>query len=85
MNGKNVERDFLKIENQRSIIRKMYSEASSLNIKRRFTQIRDNYVVRQTERVVLPEFPAAPAHRRRIRFSGRVQKVGFRLEVCELA
>ena len=56
-----------------------------MNIKRRFTQIRDNYVVRQTERVVLPEFPAAPAHRRRIRFSGRVQKVGFRLEVCELA
>ena len=63
----------------------MYSEASSLNMKRRFKQIRDNYVIRQAERVVLPEFPAAPVCRRRIRFSGRVQKVGFRLEVCELA
>ena len=56
-----------------------------MNMKRRFKQIRDNYVIRQVERVVLPEFPAAPVCRRRIRFSGRVQKVGFRLEVCELA
>ena len=56
-----------------------------MNMKRRFKQIRDNYVIRQVERVVLPEFPATPVCRRRIRFSGRVQKVGFRLEVCELA
>ena len=56
-----------------------------MNMKRRFKQIRDNYVIRQAERVVLLEFPAAPVCRRRIRFSGRVQKVGFRLEVCELA
>ena len=54
-------------------------------MKRRFKQIRDNYVIRQAERVVLPEFPVAPLCRRRIRFSGRVQRVGFRLEVCELA
>ena len=51
----------------------------------RLKQIRDNYVIRQAECAVLPDVPAASVCRRRIRFSGRVQKVGFRLEVCELA
>lgn len=56
-----------------------------MNIKMRLKQIRDNYVIRQAEQVVLPDFPAASVCRRRIRFSGRVQKVGFRLEVYQLA
>ena len=56
-----------------------------MSIKTRFKQVRDNYVIRQAERAVLPEFPVGPVCRRRIRFSGRVQKVGFRLEVCQLA
>ena len=56
-----------------------------MSMKTRFKQIRDNYVIRQAERAVLPDFPAASVCRRKIRFSGRVQKVGFRLEVYQLA
>ena len=56
-----------------------------MSIKTKFKQVRDNYVIRQAQSAVLPEFPAGPVCRRRIRFSGRVQKVGFRLEVCQLA
>ena len=46
---------------------------------------RDRYVIRQAERAVLPEFEADAVIRRRVIFRGRVQKVGFRLEVLELA
>ena len=56
-----------------------------MSIKTRFKQIRDNYVVRQAHGADLPEFQSDTVRRYRIRFSGRVQKVGFRLEVCELA
>lgn len=83
--AEDVGRDFLKIEKRRSIIGKKYAEARSLNMKTRFKQIRDNYVIRQAERAVLPEFSDTAVCRRRVRFSGRVQKVGFRLEVCQLA
>ena len=65
--------------------RKLYAGASVLSIKARFKAIRDGYVIRQAQGVELPEFPDEPMCRRRIRFSGRVQKVGFRLEVCQLA
>ena len=56
-----------------------------MSMKTRFKQMRDNYVIRQAQGVELPEFPDEAVCRRRIRFSGRVQKVGFRLEVCQLA
>ena len=56
-----------------------------MNMKRRFKQIRDNYVIRQAQSVNIPVLPENLICRYRIRFSGRVQKVGFRLEVCELA
>lgn len=56
-----------------------------MSIKTYFRQLRDNYVIRQVQSAVLPEFSDGPTIRRRIRFSGRVQKVGFRLEVCQLA
>lgn len=56
-----------------------------MSIKAKFKQIRDNYVIRQAQGVELPAFSEQPVCRRRIRFSGRVQKVGFRLEVCQLA
>ena len=56
-----------------------------MDLKRRFKQIRDNYVIRQVARLSLPDFASGPLRRCRVRFSGRVQKVGFRLEVCELA
>ena len=47
--------------------------------------IRDNYVINQVKKVKLPEFEPGNIRRYKITFSGRVQNVGFRLEVCELA
>lgn len=56
-----------------------------MSIKHTLKQIRDNYVIQQAQQAQLPNFPNAPAKRYQITFSGRVQKVGFRLEVCQLA
>lgn len=46
---------------------------------------RDQYVIQQVMRLKLPPFANAPIIRKRIVFSGRVQKVGFRLAIYELA
>jgi acylphosphatase len=46
---------------------------------------KDNYVVRQVKKLKLPEFDDSETVRREFIFSGKVQKVGFRLEVFELA
>lgn len=56
-----------------------------MSLKQAFKNIRDNYVIHQVKRLKLPAFEPDPIRRYRITFSGRVQKVGFRLEVCELA
>ena len=48
-------------------------------------QFRDRYVVNQAWNTPLPEFTQSRVCRYGIRFSGRVQNVGFRLEVAELA
>lgn len=56
-----------------------------LSLKAKFIKIRDNYVINQVQRAKLPEFEATELHRYQVIFSGRVQKVGFRKEVCELA
>lgn len=48
-------------------------------------KIRDGYVIKQVKNINLPAFQPSPVVRERIKFSGRVQKVGFRLEVYELA
>lgn len=56
-----------------------------MGLKDTFKQIRDDYVINQAQAVELPEFLAGTTRRYRVKFSGRVQKVGFRLEVCELA
>lgn len=56
-----------------------------MSLKTKFITIRDNYVINQVQQLELPVFEAADIRRYRITFSGRVQKVGFRLEVCELA
>ncbi|MDF2944626.1 MAG: acylphosphatase [Herbinix sp.] len=48
-------------------------------------KIRDNYVINQVKNIVLPDFNPSPRTRKRIIFKGRVQKVGFRLEINELA
>lgn len=54
-------------------------------IKNCFIALRDGYVSAQVRRVRLPIFTPSPLCRKRIQFSGRVQKVGFRQEVEELA
>lgn len=56
-----------------------------MSIKKTFIKIRDNYVINQVQRAKIPVFEADSVKRYRVTFSGRVQKIGFRLEVCELA
>ena len=56
-----------------------------MHFKIKFKQLRDTYVIRQVEQLQIPIFPAAPILRTRITFSGRVQKVGFRLTTHCLA
>lgn len=56
-----------------------------MSLKERFVKFRDDYVIKQVEKLQLPAFPSDDMRRYRVIFSGRVQKVGFRLEVCELA
>jgi len=48
-------------------------------------KLRDGYVINQVKHIKLPYFNPSPTVRKRIIFSGRVQKVGFRLEIYELA
>ena len=56
-----------------------------MGLKETFKKVRDDYVIRQAHSVEFPEFMSGTVRRYRVKFSGRVQKVGFRLEVCELA
>lgn len=56
-----------------------------MSLKTKFIEIRDNYVIHQVQKAKFPEFEAGCRRRYKVIFSGRVQKVGFRLEVCELA
>ncbi len=46
---------------------------------------KDNYVVKQVKNLKLPEFKNSEKVREELVFSGKVQRVGFRLEVFELA
>lgn len=56
-----------------------------MSLKKIFVNVRDNYVINQVAKVKLPQFDSDEIVRYRIIFSGRVQHVGFRLEVSELA
>lgn len=56
-----------------------------MSLKAKFVKIRDDYVINQVKRADIPNFEPDDIRRYRVVFSGRVQKVGFRLEVCELA
>ncbi len=56
-----------------------------MSLKQSMKKIRDNYVTNQVQRAALPDFPTDRSCRLRVTFSGRVQKVGFRQEVRELA
>lgn len=47
--------------------------------------IRDGYVTSQVEHIKLPKFEKSNVVRKNIIFSGKVQKVGFRLEVYLIA
>lgn len=50
-----------------------------------FKKFRDNYVIHQVERVKLPDFEEDRFVRRHITFSGRVQHVGFRIALEQMA
>lgn len=56
-----------------------------MSLKESFKKVRDDYVKNQVKKAKLPDFSNDIVERYRITFSGRVQKVGFRLEVCEIA
>ena len=50
-----------------------------------FKQIRDDYVIHQVKKAKLPDFEDDYFVRRRVTFHGRVQHVGFRLELEQMA
>ena len=54
-------------------------------IKKALKNLRTRYVIRQVQQAVIPAFSPSEIRRYRVLFSGRVQKVGFRLETTELA
>lgn len=56
-----------------------------MSLKQSLKKLRENYVRKQVKTAALPAFSSSAVCRYRIVFSGRVQKVGFRLETSELA
>ncbi|WP_312426075.1 acylphosphatase [Lacrimispora sp.] len=56
-----------------------------MKIKKILKQIRNNYVIEQVRKINIPEFEPDKIMRYHIIFSGRVQRVGFRLEIEQLA
>ena len=56
-----------------------------MNMKEKFKAIRNNYVINQVEKIVFPHFESSEMTRKKFIFTGRVQKVGFRLEVSLIA
>lgn len=48
-------------------------------------EFKRNYVINQVMKAEIPEFPEDEITRYHLIFSGRVQKIGFRLEVEKLA
>jgi len=56
-----------------------------MSLKKKLIKVRDNYVINQVKSAPLPEFNSMEIRRYRITFYGRVQNVGFRLEVSEMA
>ena len=56
-----------------------------MGLKKIIKDFRNNYVIRQVQQMKIPVFESDTVKRYRVVFKGRVQKVGFRLEVLELA
>lgn len=48
-------------------------------------KLRDNYVIWHANSIKVPEFKPSTVVRKKVIFSGRVQKVGFRLELYTIA
>jgi acylphosphatase len=46
-----------------------------------FKKLRDEYVISHANRIRFPKFISSTLVRKKVTFSGRVQKVGFRLEI----
>lgn len=64
---------------------KISFEVNNMKPIDKFKQIRDDYVIRQVEKAKLPDFEDDYYVRRRVTFHGRVQHVGFRLELEQMA
>lgn len=56
-----------------------------MSIKEIFKAIMNNHVKKQVENIALPSFNNGDIVRKKIIFTGRVQKVGFRFEVLLIA
>ena len=56
-----------------------------MSLKSKLIEARDNYVIDQVKRAQIPQFKSVEIRRYRLVFSGRVQNVGFRLEITEMA
>lgn len=56
-----------------------------MSLKSKFLEARDNYVIDQVRSAPLPTFKSFEIRRYRLVFYGRVQHIGFRLEVSEMA
>lgn len=56
-----------------------------MSIKSWIKKVKNGYVIKQANNVELPQFAPDDMIRRHYIFMGRVQKVGFRIEVIELA
>ncbi|WP_340009123.1 acylphosphatase [Paenibacillus sp. FSL K6-0276] len=50
-----------------------------------FKKLRNNYVIWHANRIKLLEFSSSTIARKKVVFSGRVQNVGFRLEIYSIA
>lgn len=56
-----------------------------LGVRNYIRKLQTNYVIKKVENTRLPDFDSSPLIRKRMIFSGRVQKVGFRLETYQLS
>ncbi|NLC04705.1 MAG: acylphosphatase [Tissierellia bacterium] len=56
-----------------------------MTFKKKLRKFQNNYVSNKVKNTVIPKFKTSPIVRKKIIFSGKVQKVGFRFETFELA
>lgn len=56
-----------------------------MSLKSKLLEKRDRYVIEQVRTARLPQFRSFEIRRYRLIFVGRVQNIGFRLEISEMA